>query len=195
MPTMIVGLALFLGVHSVRIFAEDWRTDVVARIGLTKWKVVYGAASLVGFALIVWGFASARQEPLAVWQPPAMLLPVAVALTLVSFILLAAFMVPRTQIKARLHHPMVLGVAVWAFAHLLVAKTLPDIVLFGSFLAWAVVDARATYARDRAANVVYPKGDLVPTLLAAAAGVVLWAAFAFWLHGFLIGVSPMADRL
>ncbi|MBI3276057.1 MAG: protein NrnU, partial [Methylocystis sp.] len=120
MPTMIVGLALFLGVHSVRIFAEDWRTDVVARIGLTKWKVVYGAASLVGFALIVWGFASARQEPLAVWQPPAMLLPVAVALTLVSFILLAAFMVPGNQIKARLHHPMVLGVAVWAFAHLLV---------------------------------------------------------------------------
>lgn len=193
MPTMVLGLALFLGVHSVRIFAEDWRTDVVARIGLTTWKVIYGAASLVGFALIVWGFGLARQEPAAAWQPLAMMRPVAVMLTLISFVLLAAYMVPGNQIKARLHHPMVLGVAVWAFGHLLVGKTLGDVALFGSFLAWAVVDARAAYGRDRAANVVYPEGEPGRTLVAVALGVVLWAVFAFWLHGPLIGVSSTAS--
>jgi uncharacterized membrane protein len=111
-------------------------------------------------------------------------------LTLLSFVLLAAAYVPGNSIKARVHHPMVLGVKVWALAHLLANATLADAVLFGSFLLWAVLSFRAARARDRAAGTVYPPGRLGPTLVTVLVGGLAWAAFAFWAHGWLIGVRP-----
>lgn len=190
MAVLILGLVLFLGVHSVRIVADGWRTATIARMGQGAWKGIYALASIAGFALIVWGFGRARANPVYLYEAPMALRHVAGALMVVSFILLVAAYVPRNSIKARLHHPMVLAVKVWALAHLLANGNLGDVVLFGSFLLWSVLSFRAARARDRAAGVVYPPGTAAGTGMAIALGIVLWAGFAFWAHGYLFGVRP-----
>jgi len=190
MTLLILGLVLFLGVHSVRIFAEPWRGAMRARLGENGWKGAYTVASLLGFVLMVWGFGQARMEPVALWASPTWLRHVAALLMLVSFVLLAAAYVPRNGIKARLHHPMVLGVKVWAFAHLISNNMLGETVLFAAFLAWSVLCFRAARQRDAAAGTVYPPGTAAGTAATVVAGVVAWAVFAFWAHAVLIGVRP-----
>jgi uncharacterized membrane protein len=190
MTLLILGLILFLGVHSVRVFADGWRTAQIAQRGENAWKGAYSIASLVGFALLVWGYGQARQEPVVLWASPIWVRHVAALLMLLSFILLAAAYVPRNGLKATLHHPMVLGVKVWALAHLLANNTLADLLLFGAFLVWAVLSFRAARARDRAAQTVYAAGSAMGTLAALVIGTVAWAVFAFWAHRALIGVAP-----
>lgn len=191
MTLLVLGLILFLGAHSVRIFADDWRTAQIARGGAGAWKGLYTVVSIVGFGLIVWGYGQARTQPVVLWTPQLWARHLAVLLMLVSFILLVAAYVPRNGIKSRLHHPMVLSVKVWAFAHLLANHTLADLLLFGSFLVWAVLDFRSARQRDRAAGTVYPPGTLRGTLIAVVAGTLVWALFAFWAHAWLFGVSPL----
>ena len=190
MTALIVGLLIFLGVHSVRIFAEPWRTGVRARIGENAWKGAYSVASLAGFALLVWGYGQARLDPMPLWAPMLWARHLAALLMLVSFILLAAAYVPGNGIKARVHHPMVLGVKVWALAHLLANHTLADLLLFGGFLVWAVLCFRAARQRDRAAGTVYSPGSLPMTLVTVVAGTAAWAGFSFWAHAAWIGVRP-----
>ena len=192
MAYLILGLLLFLGVHSVRIVAEGWRIRTIARIGAQPWKGLYSVASLLGFGLIIWGFGLARAQPFQLWSPPAALRHPALLLTAVSFVLLAAAYIPGNSIKAKLHHPMVLAVKVWALAHLLVNGNLAHVVLFGVFLVWAVLNFRAARQRDRAQGVIYAPGTAVATGLTVLVGVVGWAVFAFWLHGWLIGIRPIA---
>ncbi|MCI1190811.1 NnrU family protein [Calidifontimicrobium sp. SYSU G02091] len=190
MTILILGLVLFLGTHSVRIVAEGWRTATIARVGPGVWKGVYSLVALAGFVLIVWGYGLARQSPVVLWTPPLAMRHVASLLTLIAFVMLSAAYVPRNGIKARLKHPMVLSVKVWAFAHLLANGTLADVLLFGGFLVWAVLDFRAARQRDRAAGTVYPAGTLAGTAATVAVGVAAWALFAFWLHAAWIGVAP-----
>lgn len=190
MTALILGLVLFLGVHSVRIVAEPWRTAVRARVGENAYKGVYTLLSLAGFALIVWGYGQARLAPVALWTPVVWTRHLAALLMLVSFVLLAAAYVPKNGFKAAVHHPMVLGVKVWALAHLLANHTLADLLLFGGFLVWAVLNFRAARQRDRAAHTVYPAGTSAATFTTVVAGVIAWAVFAFWAHGWLIGVRP-----
>lgn len=190
MGVLILGLVLFLGVHSVRIFANDWRTKVIAQRGENAWKGLYSVLSVIGLVLVVWGYGLARQQPVVLWLPPVATRHVAALLMLVSFILLVAAYVPRNGIKAWLHHPMVLGVKVWALAHLLSNGYLADVVLFGAFLLWSVLSFRAARARDRAAGTVYPRGDAFATGITAVVGTVLWLVFSMWLHVWLIGVRP-----
>ena len=187
---LIFGLVIFLGVHSMRMVAGDWHTRTRARVGAGAFKGVYSLASLLGLALIIWGYGVARQQPVLLWSPPAAMRHVAALLTLVSFVLLAAAYVPGNAIKARVHHPMVLGVKVWALALLLANGTVAHVVLFGSFLAWAVWNYIASRKRDRAEGTVYPPGRAGATAVTVAAGVVAWAVFALLLHGWLIGVKP-----
>lgn len=191
MGMLILGLALFLGVHSTRIVADTWRTAMIRRQGAGKWKGLYAVLSLAGFALVVWGFGLARQQPVALWSPPFFMRHVAWLLTLIAFVLLAAAYVPRNAVKAQLHHPMVLGVAFWALAHLLANGNLAHAVLFGSFLAWALASFHAARERDRAARTLYPAGTASGTAATALAGVATWAVFTFWAHGALIGVRPL----
>lgn len=190
MTMLILGLILFLGTHSVRIFAEDWRGRQIARLGEQRWKGIYSLVSLAGFALLVWGYGLARAEPVLLWSPPVWTRHLAALLTLPAFILLVAAYVPGTRIKAAVKHPMVVGVKVWAFSHLIANGTLADVLLFGSFLVWAVVDYRSARARDRAAGTRYVAGPISRDVLAVVIGLVAWAAFALWLHGLLIGVRP-----
>ena len=188
---LIAGLVLFLGVHSTHVFANDWRNRSLARMGEKPFKGVYALASLAGFLLMLWGYGQARQLGVMLWNPPTATRHIAALLMLVSFILLAATYVPRNQIKAKLHHPMVLATKVWALAHLLANHTLADLLLFGGFLVWAVWSFRAARGRDRAGQVVYAAGAMGPTVVTVAVGTLAWAAFAFWLHTMLIGVRPM----
>lgn len=190
MSILILGLVIFLGVHSVRIFADDWRTAQRARIGALAWKGAYSLLSLLGFGLVIWGFGIARAYPVVLWVPPVFMRHLASLLTLVSFILLAAAYVPRNSIRARLHHPMTLAVKVWAVAHLLANGRLASVVLFGAFLVWAVLLYRAARQRDRKAGTVYPAGTLAGTVVTVVLGVIAWAGFAMWLHRVLIGVAP-----
>ena len=191
MSYLVLGLVLFLGVHSVRIVADGWRTQMRARMGELPWKGLYSLASILGLALIVWGYGLARQQPVVLWNPPVGMHHAASLLTLIAFVLLAAAYVPRNALKARLHHPMVLGVKVWALAHLLSNGNLADVVLFGGFLLWAVLDFRAARQRDRAQGMVYAPGTAAGTGIAVVVGAAAWASFAFWAHAWLIGVAPM----
>lgn len=191
MGMLILGLVLFLGVHSTRIVAEGWRSTMIRRLGAGRWKGLYALLSLVGLGLVVFGFGLARQQPVQLWAPPYFTRHVAWLLTLVSFILLAAAYVPRNAIKARLHHPMVLAVMVWAVAHLLANGNVAHVVLFGSFLVWAALSFRAARARDRAARTLYPSGTVSGTALTVLVGALAWAGIAFWAHGLAIGIRPV----
>jgi uncharacterized membrane protein len=190
MIVMVLGLVVFLGVHSTRILADDWRTAQVAARGENAYKGVYSLLSIVGFALLVWGYGLARTAPVELWSPPVWTRHLAALLTIPAFVLLAAAYVPRTRIKAAVGHPMVLGVKTWAFSHLIANGRLADVVLFGAFLVWAIVLYAASRRRDRRHGARYVAGPITRDAIAVVAGLVAWAAFAFWLHGPLIGVRP-----
>lgn len=190
MALLIVGLIVFLGMHSVRLFADGWRTEMVARWGLGGWKALYSLVSIAGFVALVWGFGLARQQTVLLYVPPVWLKHANALFTLVAFVLVAAAYVPRNHIKARLGHPMLAGVKLWAFGHLLATGFLHDVVLFGAFLLWAVVDFVASRRRDRRTGAAYPAGTWRGDAIALVAGIAGWAIFAFWLHARWIGVSP-----
>ena len=191
MYILILGLVLFLGVHSVRIVANDWRSATITRLGEGAWKGLFSLASIAGLALLVWGFGQARQQPVFLWVAPVGMRHLASVLTLLAFILLTAAYVPGNAIKAKLHHPMVLGVALWALAHLLANGNLAHVILFGSFWVWAIFDFRAAKARDRANKTAYAAGRIAATAMTVVLGILAWALFAFWAHGLLIGVRPI----
>jgi len=192
MSVLIFGLAIFLGMHSLRIFVPAWRERQVARLGLLPWKGLYSAVSVAGLAAIIWGFGLARQHPALLYVPPMWLRHLNALFTLVAFVLLATAYVPRNWFKAKLGHPMLLAVKAWAFGHLLATGMLRDVVLFGAFLAWAIALFAVLRRRDRLLGTPYPAGTLRGDVVAVAVGVVAWAAFAFWLHQALIGVNPLA---
>ncbi len=190
MTVLILGIAVFLGVHSIRILADDWRTRQVARVGPRTYKNVYSIVALLGFLLIVWGYGLARTDPVVIWMPPGWTRHLAAFITLPAFILLAAANTGGNFLKAAVGHPMVLGVKLWAFAHLLANGTLADVLLFGAFLAWSIVDFAAARRRDKRDGTVHPGGGPARNLMTVIAGTAVWAAFAFWLHAWLIGVAP-----
>ncbi|MEX3932242.1 NnrU family protein [Paraburkholderia phymatum] len=191
MFALILGLLLFLGAHSVRIFADDWRKARIAQMGEKPWKGAYSVVSIIGLVLIVWGYGLARREPIMLWSPPAWAPHLAGILTLVAFILFPAAYVPGNHFKALVKHPMTISVALWAFAHLLANGTLNAVILFGAFLVWALADVAAARRRDRVEGIVYPGGTLSRDVIPVVIGVVAWVVFAFFLHGWLIGVKPM----
>ena len=188
MTLLILGLLLFLGVHSVRIVADDWRRAQIARLGLNRWKATYALLSLVGFVLIAWGYGQARAAAGELWLSPHWLRIVAAVLMLAAFMLLVAAYVPRNRIKIAVGHPMVAGVKVWALAHLLTNARVVDLLLFGAFLLWAVLSFRAARARDRADPPPPVAGSWVRTALVVVAGAATWLLFASYLHPLLIGV-------
>ena len=189
MTTLIIGLVLFLGLHSTRFVADGARSRFIAQRGTNAWRGLYSLVSAIGLVLIVWGYSLTLQQPVVLRDPPAWVRSLATAITLPGIVLIAAAYVPRNHFKAWVGHPMVLGTAVWAFAHLLAIRTLADVLLFGGFLLWAVLCLRSLRARDRAADVQRAPAAWLPSLIAIAVGAALWFAFGFWLHARLIGIS------
>ena len=187
MTTLLLGLLIFLGVHAIPIFAPAWREARIAGWGVARWKAVVSTLSVVGLLLLIWGYGQARQAPLLLWVPPMGLRHAVALFTLPAFVLLAAAYVPRNHFKSRLGHPMVLAVMLWAFAHLLVNGQLHAVVLFGSFLLWAMLSYRAARRREPPTRA---PASTARTLLAVAIGATAWAGFAFYLHVRWIGVAP-----
>lgn len=172
------------------MFADGWRSRQIARLGEKRWKGLYALVSLAGLVLIVWGYGLTRAAP-DWWSPPLWTRHLATLLTVLSFVLLATAYVPKNHLKATLGHPMLAGVKLWAFAHLISNGRPGDVLLFGAFLAWAIVAFISARRRDRAAGTRYAPGTLSGDLLAAAIGLIAWALFAFYGHQWLIGVRPI----
>jgi uncharacterized membrane protein len=201
MAWLILGLVLFLGAHSTRIFAENWRQAILERLGEKAYKGAYTLVSLVGFGLMVFGFDQVRWDSPLLWAPPVWVKHAAALLMLLSLVLLASAYTPRNAIKVKLHHPMVLSVKVWALAHLLANPRLADVVLFGAFLLWSVLNFRAARQRDRLAAaatetgaeaaVPGPEVSAAATWRAIGIGVVVWAFLLSRGHTWLFGVSPL----
>lgn len=188
MTVMILGLLLFLGVHSVRIVANDWRSVQIQRMGELPWKAAYSVVAVVGLAMAAWGYGQMRLDPTWVWFPPLGLRHAVALLMIPAFILLVAAYVPNNHLKAKLGHPMVLAVKVWALAHLLANGRLGDIVFFGAFLLWAVLDFRSARRRPQQPR-VQPR--LVGTALTVVIGLAAYFLFAFHLHVLVTGVPVM----
>lgn len=189
---LLAGLAIFLGLHSIRIFADGWRSAKIAALGEKRWKGLYALGSFIGLGLIIWGFSLCRQAPVLLYQPPLWTRHLAGLLVLGAFWLVAAAYVPGNHLKAALGHPMVAGVKLWALAHLLANGTLADVLLFGGFLVWAIVLFPVARRRDRATGAEPTKAAGGRTLTAIVGGTVVWAVFAFWLHQVLFQVRPFA---
>ena len=190
MPILVLGLVLFLGSHSVRLVAEDWRNRRVATGGEGRWKRLFSVISLVGLILTAWGYSLARQDPVLLWASPIWTRHAASLLVLVGFILISAAHAPANHFRASLHHPMYAGTALWAIGHLLANGMLADLLLFGGFLAWSIAGFLVWRGRDRVTARSYPAGTVRGTIGAIVVGTVRWGVFAFLLHGPLIGVRP-----
>ena len=189
MSILLLGLVIFFAVHSVSIVNEPWRDRMVATMGEVPWKGVYTLAAIVGFALIVWGYGLARYDPVVLYAPPLWLRHVALVLLLPVFPLLLATYFPG-RIKTATKHPTLVAVKLWAVAHLLANGTLADVLLFGAFLIWAVVD-RISMKRRTQRTLPGAPPSKTNDIVAIAAGLVLYVAFVLWLHTWLIGVSPI----
>jgi uncharacterized membrane protein len=189
MALFVLGLVLFLGVHSVAIVAPAWRDAQVARSAGT-WKGLYSIVSVIGLVLLVYGYGLARQAPVVLWTPPAALRHIALLLMLPVFpLLLAAYLPGRIQAAAR--HPMLLAVKFWATAHLLANGTLVDVILFGAFLAWAVIDRIAVKRRAVQRAVPGAPPSALNDAIALVFGLAIYVAFLFWVHRWLFSVSPL----
>lgn len=191
MGFLVLGLVLFLGVHSLRIGGEAIRTRWIASVGAARFKMGYTMVSLLGFVMLAYGFGVARDTPIVLWTPPLFTKHIAYFLTLVAMIFMAAVYVPRNAIKAKFHHPMVLSVKTWALAHLIANGTLAHVVLFGSMLLWSVLLFKASRARDKRDQLVYANGNRASTILTVEIGMAVWLVFIAWAHGWLIGVQVM----
>jgi uncharacterized membrane protein len=184
---MILGLVLFLGVHTLTT-QRELRASVIASTGEGGYKIGYALVSLAGLALIVWGFAHYRATGwIDVWYPPRALKHIAVALMLPAVILVVAAYL-RGRIYTTVKHPMLSGVKLWAAAHLLANGDLGSIILFGSFLGWAVYDRISLKHRADAGAPPIPVGGPANDLIAVAVGIVAYPALAFAFHPVVIGV-------
>jgi uncharacterized membrane protein len=192
MAILALGLVIFLGLHSTRIFAEGGRARAIARLGEGAWKAIYSLLSIIGFFLIVRGFAQARWNVGELWTPPVWTRHITIFLMLFSAILMGAYVFKKSHFAVAVHHPMVWSVAIWAAGHLLSNGSSADLVLFGAFLVWAVADLRSSYARDRRNAMTYPAPNWAATIGAVVLGVVMWIALLGGLHLLLFGESPMA---
>jgi uncharacterized membrane protein len=184
---LILGLILFLGVHTLTT-QRKLRAQLIAATGEGVYKIGYTLASFIGLALIIWGFAVYRATGwINVWNPPTALKHIAVALMLPAVILVIASYI-RGRIYTTLKHPMLTGIKLWAAAHLLANGDLGSIVLFGSFLAWAVFDRISLKHRSDAGAPPIPVGGPGNDLIAIAVGIVAYLALAFAFHPVVIGV-------
>lgn len=189
MTVLLVGLIVFLGIHSVSIVAPDFRDRTAARIGAGPWRGVYSLISIIGFVLIVWGYGIARREPVLLYNPPFWTRYVTVVLMVPVFPMIFAPYFPG-RIQATLKHPMLVAVKLWAVAHLISNGMLADVLLFGGFLLWAVADRISLkYRTPRPLRTAPPaaRNDAIVVIV----GLAIYVLFLVWLHRKWIGVSPL----
>ncbi|MBL4598331.1 MAG: NnrU family protein [Rhizobiaceae bacterium] len=186
---LILGLVLFLGIHSIQMIAPQLREELVVTLGRNSWRGIYSLVSFGGIALIIWGFGEARPDAVDVYYSPDWMPHFTMLLVLVAFILMVTGVLPTGYIKARLKHPMIAGVIVWAFAHLMANGDSASLILFGSILVWAILNRINVGRRNTAAPVVV---SIFPDIIALIVGLVLWVVTLNYLHEILIGIEVIA---
>ncbi|HEV7306712.1 NnrU family protein [Ensifer sp.] len=192
MAILVLGIILFLGLHLVRVVAPGLRAGVIERNGKGTWMAIYSILSLIGLCLIIYGFGQSRSETGILYDPPVFLRHIALLLMLFAFILLAAGFLPAGRIAVAVKHPQVLSIKVWALAHLLANGETSSVLLFGSFLAWAVILRISLKRRERAGERVLPVfKSATNDVLAVVIGLVAYGLFVWKLHEWLIGVAPV----
>lgn len=193
MLLLILSLLFFFVTHSLRFIAPGWRDGMIARLGEGAWKILYSLVSIVAILFVAYAFGQARQVTGMLYYPPVWMSHIALTLMLFAMICLAAACLPAGHIVAKTKHPLVLSVKIWATAHLLANGETSSVILFASFLAWGVIMRILLKRRARAGEVVSrsfvsARYDIAAVVL----GIVLWAAFIWKLHEWLIGVQPIA---
>ena len=189
MARFILGLAVFFGVHSVSLLALEWRNRIAERLGRLTWQGVYSVIALVGFYLLVTGYGAARSSAAVLYAPPSWLRYVAALLMLPAFVLALASVLPG-RIRDRAGHPLLLATMLWAVAHLLTNGGLADLLLFGTFLAWAII-VRLSLERRPARPIRVLPSSPVNDVIVVGGGLALYVAFVLWLHARWFGVSPL----
>lgn len=189
MVTLILGLVIFLGIHSISIIARSSRNAMAAKLGTAGWKGLYSLIALIGLYLIVVGYSAARMEPVVLYSPPFWMNHITMLLMVPVFPLVLAAYLPG-RIKSTLKHPLLVAVKLWALSHLLANGTLADLLLFGTFLAWAVID-RISLKRRAPSPTPSAAPGRFNDLIAIVAGLALYVVFLMWGHVHLIGVSPI----
>ena len=189
MWVLIIGLILFLGVHSTKVLAPGFRESIIASKGNNAWRGIYSIGSLIGLGLVIWGYGLARYDNVFFYSPPVWASHLQLLLMIPAMILFVAAELPAGRIKKAVKNPMLVGVKVWAIGHLLVNGDLASYLLFGGFLAWAVLVVIDTKKR----GIQMPAETAARSdIISIVAGLVVWAVIAFWLHEWLIGVPVIA---
>jgi uncharacterized membrane protein len=185
---LVFGLLLFHGLHSLRMFAPAWRDAKYAEFGEAKWKGIYSLFSLIALVLVIWGYSQARFNTSILYDPPAWGVHPAIALMLAAFVLMT-FNMRSSRFRSVTHHPFLTAIILWSIAHLLVNGDTASVLLFGSFLVWAIANYHFVRKRGDGLPPVQP---LVQDMAAIVFGIVLWAVFLWKAHEWLFGVSPIA---
>ena len=186
---LVAGLVIFLGIHSVRLVAPGVREKFISDRGLGSWKGIYSVVSIIGLILLIWGYGQARYDNVYLYTPPLWLNHLQYLLMIPAMILLTASDGPVGRIKKTVKNPMLIGVKIWAIGHLLVNGDLASLLLFGTFLVWAVLLVIDTKKRGQTfPEKTNPLGDVI----AVVGGLLIWTAFMFFLHDWLIGVPLIA---
>lgn len=192
MAILVLGIIIFLGMHLIRVVAPGFRAGIIESRGKGTWMGIYAILSLIGLCLIIYGFGQARSETGMLYDPPVFLRHIALLLMLFAFILLAAGFLPAGRIAVAVKHPQVLSIKIWALAHLLANGETSSVLLFGSFLAWAVILRISLKRRERAGERVLPVFKSgINDVFAVVIGLVAYVLFVWKLHEWLIGVAPV----
>ncbi|MCM5560152.1 NnrU family protein [Pleomorphomonas sp. JP5] len=188
MSVFLVGLVLFIGMHSIYIVAPGVRAGAVARIGYNPWRGIYSLVSLAGLLLLIYGYGLARQDPVLLFEPPSWARMLAFVLMMASLpLLVSSFFPTPTRIGRFVRHPMLMSVTLWAVAHALVVGTLASVLLSAVFFIWTLAARFSLIARPMTttpAKTPKPLNDWI----AVAIGLAAWAALLFGLHEWLIGM-------
>lgn len=187
MTLFIAGVLIFFGVHSVSIVNEPWRNRMADSLGEWPWKGLYSLAALLGLGLMIAGYGSVRYDAVILYHPPVWLKHLSILVLVPTFTLLLAAYLPG-RIKLKTGHPMLLAVQIWAVAHLLANGSLADVVLFGSFLGWAVLD-RFSLGQRQERRVPAAPSARANDIIAVVAGLALYFGFIFWFHESFFGAS------
>jgi len=183
---LIMGILMFVGTHSISIFNEGWRNRTAENLGAPTWKGLYSIFSLIGFALICWGYGLARQDPMVLYQPLGLTRYLSLLLMFFVFPLILAANFPG-RIKTLTKHPLLAATKIWALSHLLTNGTIADVVLFGSLLVWAILCRISLKKRDKTATISAPEKPY-NDLIVVVAGTGIYVVFVFWGHAALFSV-------
>ena len=189
MERLILGLVVFFGGHSISLLALGWRDRVAERLGPRAWQLVYSIIALLGFYLLVTGYGAARATASVLYVAPPWLRYVAALLMLPAFTLALASVLPG-RIRALSRHPLLVATLFWAVAHLLTNGNVADLLLFGTFLLWAVAVHMSLERRPARRKITLPK-SVANDAIAVVGGLALYAIFVLWLHAKWFGVSPL----